>query len=220
MAESSDLIYEVAPARVGEPPHPAAILLHGRGANERDLLSLATQVDPRLTVVAPRAPYPLGPDAYHWYDLEAAIQGRPSSQTLERAVALVMRLVDRVETDHGLDGKKLFVGGFSMGAAVAGAAILFHPQRFGGAALLSGSLPLHSELPNREGLLTALPVFQAHGLYDGVIPVQYARISRDFLQSVGADLTYREYPIGHEVGAEELNDLVSWQASVLDRSGS
>src|ERR1700694_3930612 len=46
-------------------PHPGLLLLHGRGADERDLLGLADELDPRLFVVSARAPLRLGP-GYAW----------------------------------------------------------------------------------------------------------------------------------------------------------
>ena len=57
MPEASDLVHRTIAARVGEPPHPVLLLLHGRGADEADLLGLAPHLDPRFFVVSARAPY-------------------------------------------------------------------------------------------------------------------------------------------------------------------
>ena len=45
------------------------VLLHGRGADERDLLPLADALDPRrrLEALTPRGPLSLPPGGAHWY---------------------------------------------------------------------------------------------------------------------------------------------------------
>ena len=49
---------------------PTLILLHGRGANEDDLLSLAEYLDDRLLIVAVRAPFAFPVRGGHtWYDV-------------------------------------------------------------------------------------------------------------------------------------------------------
>ena len=57
------------PAR-GE-PEGLLVLLHGRGADERDLFPLLDVIDPerRLLGVTPRAPLSLPPGGAHWYAL-------------------------------------------------------------------------------------------------------------------------------------------------------
>src|SRR5947209_5788434 len=54
------------PAPEGKKP-PLLLLLHGVGANERDLFSLAPQLDPRLLTLALRAPLTRGPNSYAWF---------------------------------------------------------------------------------------------------------------------------------------------------------
>src|SRR3990170_3073278 len=50
---------------------PGLFLLHGRGADEDDLLGFAEYFDDRLVIVSPRAPYPFTMGGgYTWYDLE------------------------------------------------------------------------------------------------------------------------------------------------------
>src|SRR5207342_633078 len=50
-------------------PAGLLVLLHGRGADEHDLLPLANLLDPerRLLVVTPRGPLALPPGGAHWY---------------------------------------------------------------------------------------------------------------------------------------------------------
>jgi predicted esterase len=47
--------------------------------------------------------------------------------------------------------------------------------------------------------------------------VSFARETREFLKGTPVALTYREYPIGHEISYQELRDLAAWTTEVLDR---
>jgi phospholipase/carboxylesterase len=60
------------------------------------------------------------------------------------------------------------------------------------------------------------PVFEAHGTLDTVLPVTLGRMTRDYFATTGLDLTYREYPIGHEVSAEELADARDWMKRTIE----
>lgn len=96
-------------------------------------------------------------------------------------------------------------------------AALTQPQRVAGIVAMSGRilpevLPL---LAPREALVN-LPVMVVHGLYDNVLPIQHGRASQQRLSQLPVDLTYREYPMGHQVAAESLADIRQWLASRLD----
>jgi len=49
-----------------------------------------------------------------------------------------------------------------------------------------------------------------------VLPIQNGRASRALLEQLPVDLVYREYPMGHEVSAQSLGDVVAWMSARLD----
>ena len=55
-----------------------------------------------------------------------------------------------------------------------------------------------------------------HGVSDPGVTVDGGRASRDRLEGLGLAPDYREYPMGHEVGAESAGDLSAWLERVLD----
>src|SRR3712207_4936856 len=65
-------IVRPAPAysRGGAPQEgtPGLLLLHGRGADEADLMGIEGALDPRLTIVSARAPFRFGP-GFAWYGM-------------------------------------------------------------------------------------------------------------------------------------------------------
>lgn len=209
------LIHKVLRPSQGSPPHPGLLLLHGRGSNEDDLLPLGPQLDPRLLVVSARAPFELARDAYYWYDLEASLAGRPSKESIEYSLHLVRRLLEDMVSRYEVDSSRNYVGGFSMGGAMAAAAVLTLPREVRGALIFSGYLPIHSNLNFKPDEVPGHPVFEAHGTLDGVLPVEVGRMTRDYFAKTGVDLTYREYPIAHEVSGEELADASDWMNRTL-----
>jgi phospholipase/carboxylesterase len=205
----------VRPAQEGTAPHPCLVLLHGLGSTEEDLFSLAPFLDPRLVVVSARAPLPRG-DGFAWYDIERDGAGL-NGPTIERTLELLGRFLSEITEHYEIDRKQLIVGGFSMGAAMAGALLLLEPESVAGAIMISGFLP-----PDPSGdryktdAVKGKPVYQAHGTQDPTVPLQFARLTRDFLQRTPVDLTYREYPVGHSVSQDELLDLRDWFERVLE----
>lgn len=212
MSETSPDLFHVAhpPRRAATGLAPGLLLLHGRGADEQDLLPLADELDPRLFVVSARAPGRLGP-GYAWYDLAGI--GAPEPASFDRSVERLTGFVERLPRVYAIDPAGLFVLGFSQGAVMSGALLLSRPELLAGTIMLSGYLPVDAGLRIDEARLANAPVLVAHGEADPVIPVVAGRQSRDYLARVGADLTYYEYPIGHTIGPEELRDVASW----LDR---
>ena len=86
-----------------------------------------------------------------------------------------------------------------------------------GAIILSGYVPIQAGLQWRTDAAAGKPVFQAHGTLDVVLPIQFGRMSRDFLAQTPVSLTYKEYPIGHTVAPFELDDAAAWMRGILDR---
>ena len=209
------LTHETIPARAGSPPYPGLILLHGLGSNERDLLQISPGLDPRPYAVSARGPLKHRWGGYAWYDLDQHGPGL-GSKSIESALALLRKFLDEVVDAYSIDPRRLYVGGFSMGAAMAGALALLEPERVAGAIMISGYLPPDSDNRYRGHEAVGHPFFQAHGTLDEVVPIVYARQTRDYLQTTAVDLTYREYPIAHTVSFEELLDLAAWFNGVLN----
>ncbi len=196
------------PPRAGGPgPHPALILLHGRGADEADLLPLTDELDPRLFVVSVRAPLPL-PPGYAWYHLLDL--GNPEPSSFARSLDLLALFLEEFLLVYPIDATRIFTLGFSQGAMMAGSLLLTHPAVAAGTIMLSGYLPLGIGLTFDPTKLAGRAVFVAHGTADPVIPVAMGRQARDVLRQVGADLTYREYPIAHYLDPSELQDVATW----------
>jgi phospholipase/carboxylesterase len=211
----STLLHKALPPRkrsAGEPP--ALILLHGLGADEDDLLDLAQYLDERLLVVSARAPHPAPfGSGYSWYAMEDL--GKPDPATFIESVAKVRRFIDDVAKGYGADRSRVFLGGFSMGAIMSHAIALSDPDSVHGVIAMSGYVAEQTGIPYSWERVKGRSFFVSHGNFDPVIPVTYGRRAKELLEKAQANLTYREYDMGHQIGEECLRDMMDWLSGHL-----
>lgn len=188
------------------------VLLHGLGSNERDAHRIAPWVDPRLVVVSVRSPLEVFAGGYGWFPVTSTAEG-PSVDEGDAVAA--WRLLDRFVAEaveaYGADPAQVYYVGFSQGGIMAVAGLLANPSRCAGAAMMSGRLLpalLRHAAPAEQ--LRGKPVLVVHGEHDVTLGVAYGRQARDLLATLPVDLTYREFPMGHEVTAESLLFVADW----------
>jgi phospholipase/carboxylesterase len=198
------LTYLTRPAR-GE-PEGLLVLLHGRGSDERDLFPLLDVLDPerRLLGVTPRGPLALPPGGAHWYAFYR--MGYPDPETFSATFPQLVEWLDGL----GFPPERTVLGGFSQGGMMTYALGLAQ-GRPRPAALIA----LSAFMPTVPGFELDLepplpPVAIGHGIYDDVIPVEWGRSARDRLVQAGADVLYRESPMGHSVDPAFLGEIARW----------
>jgi phospholipase/carboxylesterase len=216
------LVERVAPARRPTPggSPPLLVLLHGIGADENDLFSLASRLDPRFTVVSLRAPR-----AYHvgfsWFDIAWQRDGSvvPNVSQAREALAELVRWLEAAPARLGADPKRVYLLGFSQGAMMSLGVLRTAPERIAGVVALSGRFSdALFETPPPTDAVGSVPLFVAHGTQDDVLPVANGRAVRDAFQPLVRDFTYREYPVPHGIGPAELGDVAAWLTAHLDRT--
>lgn len=188
--------------------HPTLILLHGRGADENDLLGLASHLDPRFFVISVRAPFPFEQGGYTWYTVLEV--GKPESREFKESYERLVLFLEDIKREYPVDSGRVFLLGFSMGTMMSFSLALTKPQSIRGVVAHSGYIPEDTGLAFRLNELNDTSFFVAHGMDDPVIPVQFGRRAKEILGSAKTDLTYKEYPIGHEISDESLHDLSEW----------
>ncbi|MFI5048172.1 MAG: thioredoxin, partial [Acidimicrobiia bacterium] len=193
------------------------LMLHGFGADERDLGGLLPYLDPegKFVTVLPRAPH-AAPPGFSWFDLangdpEAVRQGQLD------ALAQLDDLLDASCAEHGFAREDAIVAGFSQG---------------GGLALLLGLR--HSDRPHPAGVLAmspfapaegidadvdweaarSVPVLLQHGTDDPMIPVARARDLAQVLVDREVPLVFSEYPMAHEVALDSVQEGRAWLDAV------
>ncbi|MEO6457259.1 MAG: alpha/beta fold hydrolase, partial [Chloroflexia bacterium] len=168
-----NLSHIVRPAQAAPPEQqrsPGLLLLHGRGADEYDLMGLEEGLDPRLTIVSARAPNSLG-GGFTWYDLYRL--GEPDARTVQSSLEKLRRFVESMVDAYRIDPKRLYLMGFSQGALMSAALALVVPEKVRGVIMHSGYVPTDAVPESNPTGLQGKPFFVAHGKYDDVIPVAY-----------------------------------------------
>lgn len=194
----------------GSPDAPLVVLLHGRGSDEQEIISLADHLPDGPTYAAVRAPITEG-GGYAWFANRGI--GRPVTESLAATMAWFREWLDSVAPD----GRPVVLVGFSGGAAFAGGLVLADPRRFAGAAILLGTLPWDAGVPTEPARLAGLPVFVAQGEQDTVIPRELLdRTWRYLLGASGAAPYARRDPGGHGITAQTLGELGGWLRERLD----
>ena len=188
--------------------YPTVLAIHGRGSNEEDLIGLAPHLPQGLLWISPRAPLPLGPNSYEWYRVR--VIGRPDPEQVASALETIDRFIEESLSAYPIDPQKLFLLGFSQGSLLSMCYALTHPARVAGVVAQSGYIPSHILLEVDESGVRNKPFLLTHGEQDTMIPVEWARASRDRLQQLGVDLTYQEFQMGHTVSLDSLEVISKW----------
>src|SRR5262245_22259181 len=198
------IVVHQAPRKPAPGKPPMIVLLHGFGANERDLLPVAAQLDPRLAVASLRGPYQIRPGSYSW------VNGT-TTEELDNARRMVIECIDQVAESTGADRSRVYLAGFSQGAMLTLAIALTEPEKIAGAAVLSGRLVAavrdNHAAPER---LRGFPILVTHGTDDQQIPIRSAHEIRQALKPMGVALDYREFESGHYISDFNVGVLDQW----------
>ena len=199
---------------------PLLLLLHGVGSNEHDLFELAPFLDKRFLIISVRAPNTLGAGSYAWFEVNFTPQGPViHPEQAEASRKTLITFIKEAITAYGANAKQVYLMGFSQGAIMSASVALTRPELVAGAVLMSGRiLPEIQPLIASHEELAGFPFLVVHGTADMVLPISYGRSSRTLLSSLPVDLTYHEYPMGHEVSQASLSDVTVWLTERLDRA--
>lgn len=213
-------------ARAAGAKPPLLVLLHGYGSNEADLFSLSPYLDERCVIVSARGPLMLSPGAYAWFRIaftggwtDAAGAGAPFSVDVAGAddsCRLLIQFIEDAARAHDADPQRIFLLGFSQGASMGLRALLTAPDKVAGVAAMSGFLlPVEDLSPAHRAALAGKPVILTHGTDDDIVPIALGRQARDTLSTLPVALTWREYPMRHQITDESLDDVSQWLSALL-----
>ncbi len=213
-----------------EPSQPAdacVIWLHGLGADRFDFQPVAEALQrwlPSARFVLPQAPTrPVtvngGWAMPSWYDILAMSPARSiNHDQLEASAQMVIGLIE-AQRDAGIDPRRIFLAGFSQGGAVVyHTAFLRWQGPLAGVLALSTYAPTFGERLQLSEATRQLPVLCLHGSNDEVVLPGMGRAAHDALCATGVKVDWKEYPMGHEVMQEEIQDIGDWLKNQLATS--
>ena len=159
----------------------ALIMVHGRGADARDILGLASHFGiPEFALLAPQA------TGNTWYPYSFMAKPEQNEPWLSSALDLLKEVLDEV-AEQGITAENTYFLGFSQGACLTLEFVARHAQRFGGVAAFTGGLI--GDRINREnytGDFTGTPIFIGSGDPDAHVPVERVHESARILEEMNA----------------------------------
>jgi len=179
---------------------PVVLLLHGYGADERDLPELMSFL-PDIPWLSPRAPLSSQYEGFSWYSATELV--RPTVQEVESSTEVLWDWIEGYVPAES----KLIVIGFSQGALMATQLLRTRPERIQGTVILSGFVASGS-LPGDATLAASKPrVIYARGIEDQMIPKASISELNTWLQSNTKAIT-KSYPaLGHSVDERVMADV-------------
>lgn len=206
---------------VMQPPTTASssvIWLHGLGSSGHDFSSIVPNLNlPEnhgIRFIFPQAPErPVtinqGMIMPAWYDIKPDFTQEDSIGIKQSQNAINDLILQ--EEQQGIPSNKIILAGFSQGGALALYTGLCYSKRLQGIIALSTYLPLAATLSTFNTAVNKnLNIFYAHGQQDVTIPIPFALMSKEKLESLGCSIEWHLYHMGHEVSPEELNHISEW----------
>jgi phospholipase/carboxylesterase len=207
------LEYIVREPKIKLDKNPLLLLLHGYGSNEQDLFSFAAELPDEYYIVSVRAPYNLQYGSYAWYAINFDAEQNKFSDNNQARISrdLIAKFIDELIENYSIDATNVTLIGFSQGTILSYAVALSHPEKVQRVVAMSGYINLEILEDNYlKNSFSNLKVFASHGTADQVIPVEWGRKAKPFLENLGIETTYKEYPVGHGVSPQNFYDFKNW----------
>lgn len=189
------------------------ILLHGVGANEEGLLQVGEAIQPESVIVSLRAPLILGSSSFAWFHVQFTPNGPVHNwPEADSSFVLLENEIKELSRAYQIPLSEISVMGFSQGSIMTMGLALKSQLQLSRYYCFSGrTLPEFAEFAQKNPEVPkGRKVFLTHGSYDEKLPVQLAHKSKQILENVKADLSFVEFPGGHQISENVLKEAATW----------
>lgn len=192
---------------------PVIIMLHGFGSDENDLFSFAEELSSKYVIISLKAPIRLQPYGNAWYNIYFDNTNGKFTDEEQAVVSrdLIADVIDEIIEKYKVDGDNVTLLGFSQGTILSFAVALSYPQKVKNVVGLSGYIHktlLKDGFENQD--FSHLNVYTSHGTVDQVLPIEWARETKPFLENLGISCIYSEFPVGHGVAPDNFTEFKKW----------
>jgi len=207
----SYLQYIVREPKIASQKPPLLLLLHGYGSNKEDLFSFADELPDDLLIVSAQAPLSIGNGGYAWYSINFDdINGKFSDlKEARQSINEIANFIEEIKIKYNTNPDKTFLLGFSQGAILSYSLSFFHPNKIQHILALSGYINTEL-LPENISSEIKTDYYCSHGSVDQVLPVEWARNSKPFLDALSFKNVYSEYNVGHGVAPQNFYSFKTW----------
>ena len=181
-----------------------ALLLHGTGGNEDDLLPLAAMLLPGASVLSLRGNVLEGPMPRFFRRLA---EGVFDEKDLAHRTTQLAEFITAAAAAYRFDAAKLVAIGFSNGANIAANVLLHRPGLIRRSVLFRAMLPSEGR-PSRDGDGTR--VYIGAGRRDPIVPADNVERLATLLRDSGAHVTLDWRNAGHNLTSEDVEGAKRW----------
>lgn len=198
--------------------YPLLVVLHGNGGDSESMAALFGDIPQKSAIVAvPEGLYARPAEVgggFSWFYLTAE---KALWRELDAVSAdFVGEVIDEVRLHFKVD--RVFLFGFSQGAALAYLAGLRSPGRFAGIAAIAGNLP---EMDTPYALVgsqnlaegKSLRIFIARGNADPLVKESVTRQQKDLFESKGYAVDYFEFRGAHVLTRDLIERTLDWMTA-------
>jgi phospholipase/carboxylesterase len=191
---------------------PVIILLHGVGSNEQDLFRYADEF-PQHIVIAVRAPFELSLGSYTWFQVQFIGDKRVINEVqAEKSRTILNQFINEIVERYTADSTNITLLGFSQGAVMAYSVSLTCPEKVRNIGVLGGRIleEVKPLINTNDDKLKLLNIFMGHGIYDTMMPINYADSAYEYCTKLACNIQYKKYPIEHTISTLEMEDFKNW----------
>ena len=192
----------------GSASNKTLIWLHGLGADSNDFAPFfSNPLFKEYEIILPNAPYRKitlnqNFEMRAWFNMKSLnLDDLNEEDFIESSKALDLIIEDKLKTNPS---SKIFIGGFSQGAALSIFYGLKTIHKIHGVVAFSGFVPKF----NYQNTMITKPILKIHGIYDDIINFQTSENTFDLLNF--SNLVSKSYNMGHEVIEDQVVDLLSF----------
>jgi phospholipase/carboxylesterase len=151
--------------------------------------------------------------SYAWYAINFdADENKFSDLGQARASRdIISNFIDELIEKYPIDKEDVTLIGFSQGCILSYAVAVSYPEKIRRVVAMSGYFNPEIAVDDYlENDFSKLKIFASHGSVDQVVPVEWARKAEPYLKTIGIDIVYKEYPVGHGVAPQNFFDFRNW----------
>jgi phospholipase/carboxylesterase len=205
----SPFIFKYTAPKTTDKKMPALFLFHGMGSNEENLLPLVKSFEETHHIFSLRGPMVINPGEYAYHTITAF--DKPVRDEFDKALTSIQSFIYEAIEEYDLDPNDITLLGFSQGTLLAQSLALTMGNAINKVVALSGYIPSFvKEEEYSKRPVDHLNIFISHGVYDPIAPLQWGEESRDYFESLGANVTFKTYDSGHYVTPENHQDLIKF----------
>ncbi|MDN4503063.1 dienelactone hydrolase family protein [Alteromonadaceae bacterium BrNp21-10] len=210
------------------PTAPAAacvIWLHGLGDSGNGFAPIVPELhiaeSLNIRFVFPHAPVrPVtinnGMPMRAWYDIKSMELDKRADATGVRESADLVEALILQEIAAGIPANKIVLAGFSQGGVIALHLGTRFNQQLAGIMALSTYMSEPDTLTNEASEANkSTPILMCHGRMDDVVPMTFGRQALNQLEANHYPVEWHDYPMQHNVCAEEILKISQWLQSRL-----